>query len=45
MKKRHTPEQIVLKLREAEAFLAGGLTVPAMCKKPDSRGFHVNFFL
>ena len=33
MKKRHTPEQIVLKLREAEAFLAGGLTVPAMCKK------------
>jgi hypothetical protein len=28
MKKRHTPEQIVRKLREAEAELAAGVSVP-----------------
>ena len=33
MKKRHRPEQIVAKLREAEALLANGKTVPEMCKQ------------
>ncbi len=30
---RHTPEQIIRKLREADADLAGGLAVPEVCKK------------
>jgi transposase-like protein len=30
---RHTPEQIIRKLREADADLAGGLGVPEICKK------------
>ena len=30
---RHTPEQIIRKLREADADLAGGLAVPEICKK------------
>ncbi len=32
-KKRHTPEQIITKLREAEVELARGLKVPAVCRK------------
>ena len=32
-RKRHTPEQIVRKLREAEVDLAGGKTVPEVCKQ------------
>ena len=31
-RKRHTPEQIISKLREAEVGLAGGHTVPAVCR-------------
>ncbi len=34
-KSRHTPEQIVRKLREAEAKLASGTSVPEV---PESRG-------
>ena len=30
---RHTPEQIIRKLREADADLAIGLAVPEICKK------------
>ncbi len=30
---RHTPEQIIRKLREADADLAGGVSVPEICKK------------
>ena len=30
---RHTPEQIIRKLREADADLAGGISVPEICKK------------
>ncbi len=30
---RHSPEQIIRKLREADADLAGGLAVPEVCKK------------
>lgn len=30
---RHTPEQIIVKLREAEAELAGGLTLAQVCQK------------
>jgi len=30
---RHSPEQIIAKLREAEADLAGGLTVGQVCQK------------
>jgi putative transposase len=30
---RHTPEQVIRKLREADADLAGGLSVPEICKK------------
>jgi len=30
---RHTPEQIVGKLRQAEADLAGGLTIGQVCQK------------
>ena len=33
MGKRHTTEQIVRKLRQAEADLAGGLTVGQVCQK------------
>jgi transposase-like protein len=32
-RKRHTPEQIIAKLRQAEADLAGGLTVGQVCQK------------
>ena len=31
-KKRHTPEQIIGKLREAEVLLSQGRTVPEACK-------------
>ena len=30
---RHTPEQIIRKLREADADLANGLALPEVCKK------------
>ena len=30
---RHTPEQIIRKLREAEADLANGSALPEVCKK------------
>jgi putative transposase len=33
MKKRHTPEQIVRKLREAEAELAAGVSVPEVARR------------
>ena len=33
MKKRHTPEQIVLKLRQAEAKLAAGSSVPETARE------------
>jgi putative transposase len=33
MKKRHTPEQIIQKLRQAEADLAAGLTIAQACQK------------
>ena len=33
MKKRHTPEQIIGKLREAEVLLAQGGIVPEACKQ------------
>ena len=32
-RKRHTPEQVVRKLREAEADLAGGKAIEEVCKK------------
>ena len=32
-KQRHTPEQIISKLREAEVELGRGVTVPLVCKK------------
>ncbi len=31
--KRHTPEQIIHKLRQAEVELSQGATVPQVCKK------------
>ena len=31
--KRHTPEQIISKLREAEVALAGGQTIAQTCRK------------
>jgi len=31
--KRHLPEQIIKQLREAEADLAGGLTIGQVCQK------------
>jgi len=31
--KRHTPEQIISKLREAEVLLSQGSTVPQACKQ------------
>ncbi len=33
MKKRHTPEQIVRKLREADAQLAAGASIPEVARK------------
>ena len=33
MRKRHTPEQVIHKLREAEADLANGLTIAQVCQK------------
>jgi putative transposase len=33
MKKRHTPEQIVRKLREADAELAEGASIPEVAKR------------
>ena len=30
---RHSPEQIIRKLREADADLAGGVSVPEICKE------------
>ena len=32
-RKRHSPEQIVRKLRDAEAELAGGKSIDEVCKK------------
>ena len=32
-RKRHTPEEIIKKLREAGTLLAGGQSVEAVCKK------------
>jgi putative transposase len=32
-KKHHTPEQIIHRLRQAEVELAGGQTVPQVCRK------------
>ena len=32
-RKRHTPEEIIRKLREAATLLAGGQSVEAVCKK------------
>lgn len=32
-RKRHTPEEIIKKLREASALLAGGQSVEAVCKQ------------
>jgi transposase-like protein len=32
-RKRHTPEQIILKLREADAWLNGGETLGQVCQK------------
>lgn len=31
--KRHTSEQIITKLREAEVHLSQGMTIPLMCKR------------
>ncbi len=31
--KRHTAEQIIAKLREAEVFLSKGLRIPEVCRK------------
>ena len=31
--KRHSSEQIITKLREAEVHLSQGMTIPLMCKK------------
>lgn len=32
-RKRHSPEQIIAKLREADAELAGGTSIELICKK------------
>lgn len=32
-RKRHTPEQVIRKLREAEADLGGGKSIEEVCKK------------
>ena len=34
-KKRHSPEQIIRKLREAEGHLSAGMTVGQACQKPE----------
>jgi hypothetical protein len=39
MKKRHTPEQIVRMLREADAELAAGASVPEIARKLGIRCF------
>ena len=39
MRKRHTPEEIVNKLREAEVLLAKGQTVAQACKQIGVTGF------
>jgi len=31
--KRHTPEQIIRKLREAEGYLSTGMTIAQICQK------------
>ena len=31
-RKRHTPEQVIAKLREAEAMLASGKTIAQVCQ-------------
>ena len=31
-RKRHTPEQVIAKLREAEAMLAGGKSIAQVCQ-------------
>ena len=33
MKKRHSPEQIIRKLREAEGHLSAGMTIGRACQK------------
>jgi putative transposase len=33
MRKRHTPEQVIAKLRQAEADLAQGLSLAQVCQK------------
>ena len=32
-RKRHTPDQVVRKLREAERLQADGVTIPEICRK------------
>ena len=32
-RKRHSPEQIIVKLREADAMLAGGASIGQVCQK------------
>ncbi len=32
-KRRHTPEQIINKLREAEVLLSKGMKIPEVCRK------------
>ena len=32
-RKRHTPEQVIAKLREADALLAGGASVGQVCQR------------
>ena len=32
-RKRHTPEQVIARLREAEALLSGGQTIGQVCQK------------
>jgi transposase len=33
MRKRHTPEQVIAKLRQAQADLAAGLSIGQVCQK------------
>jgi len=33
MRKRHKPEQVVKKLREADALLSGGTTIAEVCRR------------
>jgi DNA-binding transcriptional MerR regulator len=39
-RRRHTPEQVIRKLREADRLLAEGTEIPEVCKalEADSRG-------